>query len=725
MPLSNTQTPANRQTRIPPLCSEALIALFLILAGLCPPAQAARHPASRGGVMVQRDMQTVQAKSPFLRFTLSIVKGTWDVRWPGGSALNGVFCGAKLADGTDLSSPDDTEHRCGAGDVKRISDHLGKGVEITVHHRSAGRPELREEFWIYAHVPYLITRVEIVSPNVMSTNDITPLQMDGAKQSGSELLIDAGTKLQLLRVPFDNDNFVRYNSRKPAAGPDSWGVTAVYDNASRHGMVIGALDYDVWKAGVDLGPITGRSLESLRVYGGATGTLSRDTQPHGSVSGTTITSPRVFVGAFTDWRDGLETFGKAAARLHPPLRWDGGVPFGWNSWGAFATKIHYDNYVAVADFFKHQLQPRGFHHHGTVYINMDSFWDNLSDAQILQAVRHIHAQGQKAGIYWTPFTLWGDDFKRTVPGTGGRYTFGDILLKDAAGHPLPKLDGGHPIDPSHPGELLRIDAQLKKFVSQGFDYVKLDFINAGALEGAHFDPKVTTGMEAYSEGMKRIAADLDPRKIGRPFFISLSIAPVFSDGFAHSRRISCDVFGALSNVEYMLNSLTYGWWLNGTAYRYNDPDIAILYRSGKGKIIPLNVARSRVNSCVIAGTVLLDSDDLTDPGAQNRVVSLLTNPAILNVARAGRTFRPVEGDTGDRAADVFTRRDPDGRFYVAVFNFDGQKAQTISLDLARLGLSANRTYRALDLWTGKSVEARGQLSIDLAPGDSTILRITR
>ena len=45
-----------------------------------------------------------------------------------------------------------------------------------------------------------------------------------------------------------------------------------------------------------------------------------------------------------------------------------------------------------------------------------------------------------------------------------------------------------------------------------------------------------------------------------PYVISLSIAPIFPGQYAHGRRISCDVFGTINWTEYMLNSLSYGWW---------------------------------------------------------------------------------------------------------------------------------------------------------------------
>lgn len=86
-----------------------------------------------------------------------------------------------------------------------------------------------------------------------------------------------------------------------------------------------------------------------------------------------------------------------------------------------------------------------------------------------------------------------------------------------------------------------------------------------------------TGLQAYNLGMALIKNRLDPMVIGRPFFINLSIAPMFPHQYAHSRRIYCDAFGTLKDTEYMLSSLTYGWWMNGTIYPFNDPEHTVLF----------------------------------------------------------------------------------------------------------------------------------------------------
>lgn len=56
---------------------------------------------------------------------------------------------------------------------------------------------------------------------------------------------------------------------------------------------------------------------------------------HGFVSGTRVKSPKIMVGFFDDWRDGLEEYGAANNLTAPKLPWTGGAILGWQSWGGY------------------------------------------------------------------------------------------------------------------------------------------------------------------------------------------------------------------------------------------------------------------------------------------------------------------------------------------------------------------------------------------------------
>ncbi|HTW81837.1 MAG TPA: hypothetical protein VME23_19980 [Terracidiphilus sp.] len=654
--------------------------------------------------------------------------GTFSLAWSDGTAIGPIVASVALIDGEHFATTDFPKHtiRTLAASPSGVNVAGTREWEIRSYGLS-NAPELLQKIYLEPGQPFVLTEVEALSQRALSSRRIAPVEL--AANGIAHFAVER--KPTVLFVPSDNDMWVHYNEPiDPTKDPDSYEVTAIFDNASRKGMVLGSVTHDLWRTGILARELGDGTAGEVEVFGGATGHWTHDVEPHGVVTGKTIQSPLAMVGYFNDWRDGLEIYGKVNAQIHPPLAWSGGVPFGWNSWAAYLEKVDAGKYLAAADFIHNELEPRGFENHGTTYVNWDAGWTNVQEADLIAAASHIHAQGQKAGIYFTPFSYWSDDLKKPVEGTNRKYTYGDILLRDSKGNPLPKIDGARPLDPTHPGTIAYIDYELARFVAWGYDSVKLDFLNCASLEGHHYNPAITTGVAAYAFGMQRIEDDLSPAKIGRPFFLSLSIAPLFP-AYGHSRRISCDAFGRIEDTEYMLNAATFGWWTNGTLYSFNDPDHTVISRdedpyhgqAPKGSVQTLEEARSRMNASVIAGTVLLDSDDLMDPRAQQRARELLTNPNILNVARAGRSFRPVEGDAGERAAQVFTRSEPDGSMLVAAFNYSRDRGESLSFELSRLGLDAERDYRSTDLWTGNVKDVTRSVTLELGPAESTIVRL--
>lgn len=95
------------------------------------------------------------------------------------------------------------------------------------------------------------------------------------------------------------------------------------------------------------------------------------------------------------------------------------------------------------------------------------------------------------------------------------------------------------------------------------------------------------------------------------------------------------------------------------------------------------------------------------------------------MARAGKSFRPVEGNTGDKACDSFVRRDADGAFYLAVFNFSGTEKKRMELSFDRLGLEKGTAYRVRDLWSKEETDAVDTISVSLEEAQPKLFRITK
>lgn len=629
-------------------------------------------------------------------------------KWMDGQKLQGIYSSIKLGD--TLVETTSYENHTSSGAPVEIQDGFGKGVELAFVHTSAGQPTLKQVYKFYDDQKYFLTRLDAVSDTALQTNYMSPITV---KRSGG-VDIGASADNRVLTVPFDNDAWIRYKSQSMNRADTSYEMTTIFNNSTRNGLVLGSVTHDTWKTGIDWKGSSNR-LNELVVYGGAASDVTRDTQPHGILTGAELSSPMIMVGAFSDYRTGLEEYGKANAIITPPLELNPklpqGVPVGFNSWGAYEGTLSYQDVVDVSNYYKEHLND--FNNNGNVFINMDSYWDNLNDKQLADAVSVIKGNGQHAGIYWAPFVYWGNNMSQFVEGTDNKYTYGDIVLKDAEGKPLPTLDGAFPLDVTHPGAKLRMNYFLDKFKDLGFTFIKLDFLTHGSLEGQHFDPTVTTGIQAYNEGMRYVKERLDGT-----MFISASIAPIFPSQYAHSRRISCDTYGKINETEYMLNSLTYGFWQNGTIYTYTDPDHLALARASS-----LTEARSRMNSGVMAGTVLLGSDDVNDPKAQEYMTALYNNKEVLELALKGKVFKPLEGNTNANAADTFVLQDGN-YYYLAVFNYSANASADKIVNLGRAGLDAAESYRMQDLWTGEVSSASGTLALSLQPTESKLVKLT-
>ena len=667
-------------------------------------------------VRIRFERQNLIVDNGCIRLTLDQKVGKYSLVWGGKASISGASAEVKIGTIGVRSAGDYAGHQIRPGDVTRVKDAFGIGYKITWRHLAPDLPELVQTFWVYSNRPEAVERLELRSTSPTSSNYLAPVG------SASSVELMGHGPLQALFVPWDNDNYFRFRSdgwgEGEGDGDGSYEVGAVYTDGDRNGLVVGSIDHDLWKSAVRFKRNKDGKLSDLHVFAGVTSKYTHDQLRHGEVSGTTVLSPRYLFGFYGDWRRGLERYGDLNAIVKPALPSLRNPPFGWNSWSAHKMSVNAFDARAATDFIHDRLPE--LRSNGTATINFDAGNGNLSRAEMKTFIQHAHALGLKAGTYWTPFACWGelDQIRDDAP-----RTFREIVLKDDHGVPLPKLDGSYPFDPSHPTVLSRIDHQLKEIVEMGFDYIKMDFMSHGALEGKHFDPKIETGVAAYNLGMQRIVSDLSPKKIGRKVFISLSIAPLFPHGYADSRRISCDVFANIGASEYLLNSTNYGWWPSHRLYRFDDADSVCVYQANGEPPVTEAEARTRFTASVVSGGMMIESDDLTKSEAKDRVRELFSNREILSLARQSPDFWPVEGSTGSKAGEQFVWHSG-GKTYVALFNFDKNVSKAFATPLSRMELPAG-DYNIHDLWSGKDSMCSGTLTVKLAPMSCQLLCLTK
>ena len=607
-----------------------------------------------------------------------------------------------IANNITLSSMDYTSRTL---TTSSFNDPSGSGQQIEVELTADSLPTMRQLFYAYDDQSYFLMEVFLESDLQLESNYMAPL-------ISAEVSFEEPGDYQILDVPFDNDAWVRYNANSTQSNVSaiSAEVTAFYDNTNRIGLISGSVEHGVWKTGIETSG-TSNKLNQFRVFGGyssASGT--RDQSPHGSIHGTSIKSPKIFVGVFNDWRNGMEAYGAANKSVDGRYihDWTEGAPFGWNSWGSIQSDINLEKSKAVVDYFADELP--FFRNNEIAYIDLDSYWDNMVQGglegdftQLKEFVDYCKNHNLKPGIYWAPFVDWGK-FDRKVEGSS--FNYASSWTKVQGGYH--DVDGARAMDPTHPATKERINLVIDKFKQAGFEMLKIDFIGHAAAEAtSYYDPNVTTGMQAFRFGMEYL---ID--RIGNGMLVYAAISPNLATGrYVHMRRIACDAYADINATEYTMNSTTYGWW-QSEIYDFIDADHIVFGNSSAGE------NRARLTSGVVNGSIITGDDYSTQGQWMERSKLLLQNKDILKLAsRTEGVFMPVEGNTDQTASESFVLNS-EGKYYVALFNYGDSKSYEISLD--RLGIPQG-AYCIKELYSGDMFSINGSaLKIDLPEKDAAI-----
>jgi alpha-galactosidase len=592
----------------------------------------------------------------------------------------------------------------------RISDTFGKGVKHIIDLSGAGRPGMKQIFYTYEQLPYFLCQIEI-SGAAVSSNEMVPVQ-------GFLPILNGASEIRSVFIPFDNDTFISYNSKQLSKNDQqvSAEVGVIYNNSSFKGVISGSVNHRVWKTGVTTGiDTTGNTF--IKVQAGFTEKdITRDVIPHGTLKGPIVKSPMIFYGLFGDWRKGMEAYAKANRIAEPPVvfKWNHPTPLGWNSWGAMQEKISFDKIVKVTDFFADSL--KAFRSEGTLYIDLDSYWDNMLKgglegdySRLKEFADYVKKRGLKPGIYWAPFTDWGFKSGGDRRAEGGNYKFSELWTKVGQGYH--DLDGARALDPTHPGTRQRIALVIGKLKECGYEMIKIDFLGHAAIESDHFyDPKISTGMQAYEQGMSFLLKQLDGKML-----IYAAISPTMASGrYIHMRRIACDAFKSIKDTKYTLNSLTYGWWQTHL-YDYVDADHVVFGDESMG------ANRARTLSAVVTGTFIV-GDDFSAKGAwTSRAAELFQNQALLAVIKDGKAFIPLEANK--EASEMFVKQSGNAH-YLAIFNY-GDKEKKFAINAAAIGLKTFSGYQLEDLFTHRSGSHANTAEFVLAAGDATLIKITK
>lgn len=658
----------------------------------------------------------VNFSSNSIRIDYDLAKGLADCIFNGSKKIAGAYSLVK----TDriITSREYTNRTY---TIENIEDSFGKGKKVTVVNKAQRLPDMKQVFYLYDDREYFLAEVIVESEQDIASNLMAPLVVDGI----GAIDIGKGTNNRMMFMPYDNDLYSDMPVDRSVNGEGiSYEVSALYDNVSRNGLVFGSITHDFWKTGIAYKG-SNNKIDMLSIFGGVISKLETDDIcPHGSQTGKSISSPRIFMGFFGDWRKGMEEFAKANTKIVPAKEWTGAKPIGWNSWGAYHTGMTFEDAMKSSDYLKTKLQNNNYHgKNGITYMNLDA-WSTNVEARMDEFIAKIKGNNQTLGMYLSPFCYWGDDMEAKVPNISSDYKWGDLVLKTYDGKYYPKHEGTlyYPLDPTHPGTKELVKYYFDRYKAWGVEYVKLDFMNGASCEGQHYDPDIKTGMQAFNEAMKLINENAKYDD-GREMFLQLELSPYFPYHYSQAHLVTSDIHhGSMFTSKYVLSSNTYCWWMQKLV-PYLDSGIFTFEESDNVPLSDEELAKTKVNSLVVSGSLLLAC---INPDRQDHTAlaeKFLTNKEIMDLARTNKAFIPVEGATGDEPSDIFVYED-EGAYYLAVFNLSGSDAVK-TVNLARSGLNADVSYKARDLWTRQEQVVKGSFTVNLKKNQSTIFKLVK
>jgi hypothetical protein len=407
----------------------------------------------------------------------------------------------------------------------------------------------------------------------------------------------------------------------------------------------------------------------------------------------------------------------------------GAKPYlGWSTYSQqtivpSSTVMNEQNILAQSD----AMRSSGLGAHGFQYINLDAGWSGDNDAygrtlwnttefpHFLDMIQHIHANGQKVGIYLLP-GLGTSVYSSNLPIYGTQYHAQDIAVM-----PLTIGNGfgyGYKIDFTKPGAQEYINSIVNLYASWGIDFIKLDSVTPGSYnDNLNIDniPDVQAMSKAIAQS-------------GRPIWLTISWAldeDYLSDWqqYANARRIEGDVEceGDCPNLtEWQRVLLRFydliGWEsASGPTLGWNDLD-SLEVGNGATDGITNTEQQTAMTLWAMANAPLFLGGDLTKLTTYGK--TLLFNDEVLDVDQSGHPAKQVTGGY----TPVWVSNLGNGSYYVAIFNLNAFPT-SVTVDWKDLGFLG--AYAMRDLWSHAQLGPSYQSFTDVLPGHGVrLLKVT-
>ena len=352
-------------------------------------------------------------------------------------------------------------------------------------------------------------------------------------------------------------------------------------------------------------------------------------------------------------------------------------------WSTFSEQTINSSFLTQANIQAQSdaLAASGLQKHGFKYINIDSGWMSTFDANgrpipaaptfpdIKALVDHIHANGQKVGIYWIP-GIEQPAVDGNYPILGTSYTTQQIVaIPLAQGNafagalPNPYHDK---IDFTKPGAQEYINSVVALFASWGIDFIKLD----GVTPGSYSDNTSIDNRPDVAAWSKAIALS------GRSIWLTVSWA-IDSDylstwqQYSNARRIEddiecegrCATLTDWNRIYQRFRDLPAWQYATSTSLGWNDLDSLDI---GDGALDGLtnDEKRTAFSLWAMANAPMYLGGDLTK--LDSFAKELLSNDEVIAINQSGHPATQVLGGN----QPVWVSSLGNNTYYVAIFNLD-------------------------------------------------------
>ena len=327
-------------------------------------------------------------------------------------------------------------------------------------------------------------------------------------------------------------------------------------------------------------------------------------------------------------------------------------------------------------------------------------------------VERIHDKGLKAGLWLAPFLigeksqLWKDH-----PDWAVQYKPGTPMIA--------MLNWGqrcYALDLTRPDVIEWLDTVFRTIYDDwGYDYVKIDFIYAGAVDGIRHDPNVTRA-QAYRRGIEVVREAAGDRFIlgcGQPIGPSIGVVngarvgPDVAPWHPQVRSGDREDMSAVSTLNALRNVLS-RWWMHDSLW-LNDPD-CLMVRDTDTALTPDEV-RTLATVIALSGGMVLDSDNLRKLSDENRRVISMSLPVYGKCAVPFDLFT-AQGTPQFFELDCRTHR------MLGVFNWD-EHATDVAAPLS------NTPTHVFDVWAQRYAGAHSrETTIRIPAHGCALLRLS-